>query len=77
MAQAAKRAARTSKVARHPMVLTSAWEAGTKIVDERPATTVIVSSASWRSRRNQVLITANAGSYRTAALASPIPTNDT
>ena len=50
-------------------------DAGTKTVEANPATTVRVSSARGRSRRNHVLITAYAGSSRTAALARPMPTN--
>src|SRR5215212_250896 len=48
-----------------------------KMVEAKPATTVMASSAVERRAWNQVTTTAKAGSYRTIAEVTPIPANTT
>ena len=50
----------------------SSVASGTKITDANPPRNVSTVRARLRLTRNQVAITANAGSYSTAAIASPI-----
>jgi hypothetical protein len=58
-----------------PCVCTSQAASGRNTVLEKPAMSVTAVSARDRWRSNHTATTANAGSYRTAAITSPIATH--
>ncbi len=75
MVPSARIAASQRTAPRHPCA-SSNWPAnGMKITDAKPATNVSAVSATPRRRRNHTANAANAGSYSTAACATPRPTH--